>query len=480
MSETFYETVESEALDAPNAERAVLACVLLDEDGSHAALARVEPILPRDGFAVSRNATVWAAILACRDRGDGVDVATVRDELDAQGMRDAGRYLGDILRAPITPRRCEVYARRVAEWSLLRATRAGLVKALDTARGSGDPLAVVSAARAALAALPEGIATQRDYSLGAHIGAALEEIGRAAEDAANGVSRAARWGIAALDGGQKYDGTHRPGALGGLFPGELHVVGGPPAGGKTTLAWCAVIATARAQRPVHVFSLEMSGKVLAKRLIGQMAGIPQERLKAGVLFDGEPDLLRRAAQEYAKLPIYVYDDCDTLDAIMSRVRAEKARGDVALVVIDYLQLLQHAGTVRDENRADAQRVQNLKRFAVSADVPVLALSAVTKAAQRNMKETKQADASDVKGSGSEFAANAIFYVVRDDYEAPGPRVSVTLVFAKNRDGACRPVPVIWDMARGVFESVEGVGDREERREREAAEHDLINADGGDA
>jgi hypothetical protein len=273
--------------------------------------------------------------------------------------------------------------------------------------------------------------------------------------------------------------------FGVLFPGELFVIGGEPGADKTTMVWSAALATARGNahapgRRVLVFSLEMSGPVLVRRIAGQMAGIPQERLKRGAFYPGEMSKLAGAMNELSALPIQVFDDCDTLDGIAARVRAELLRGEVGLVVIDYLQILRHQGSVRDENRADADRVQAAKRLAVQTDVPFLVVSAINKSAQHRAREGKELSAADAKGSGTEFAANVIFYLMCDDPKDKGARVGVTIQFAKNRDGASAPIPLIFDKPRGVFESVEGVGDREERRAQEAAEHDLINADGGDA
>lgn len=483
--ETFARQLADDALDAPNSERALLACVLLDANGGHRAFERVAAAVTPKTFGAPRNATVWGGMCAIRDRGDLLDVVALHDELAQGGMKDAGKYLGALLRVPIDPDQCERYARCANEWAHLRETRAVLASAMGEAQANGRPLAVVAQVRTKLSALPEAVASAKDYSLHAHALAAIDAMRKAAEDHARGVCRFAQWGIPSLDGRFGADGTYFPGALGGLFPGELFVIGGEPGAGKTTMVWSAALATARGNahapgRRVLVFSLEMSGPVLVRRIAGQMAGIPQERLKRGAFYPGEMSKLAGAMNELSALPIQVFDDCDTLDGIAARVRAELLRGEVGLVVIDYLQILRHQGSVRDENRADADRVQAAKRLAVQTDVPFLVVSAINKSAQHRAREGKELSAADAKGSGTEFAANVIFYLMCDDPKDKGARVGVTIQFAKNRDGASAPIPLIFDKPRGVFESVEGVGDREERRAQEAAEHDLINADGGDA
>lgn len=437
--------------DTPSAERATIACVLCDPDGRWSALDRMAVMVQPEDFADRRNAAVWSAFLAARARGGIVDGATAAEELTSQGMGAAVRYLGELAALNVNPAGCEDYARRVAERSYLRAVTARVRDALDRSRKPGAPLDVVSDVRAALAAIPDGVRGARDDSMRAAAIEAMESIESAALAAQNHQRVAASWGVLSLDGGDTDEGFVE-GSLGGLFPGKLYVIGGVPAAGKTTLAWQATLATGKAGGHVLVFSLEMPRVEIMKRLAGQMCGIPESRIETGALFPEEIAALAHAMNELANHPVNIINDARTLEEIRARVLAEKARGDVALVVVDYLQLVKMAARYEDGNRADEDRVQGLKNLAMEGTgVPVLAISAMTKVAQREAAEGKVTSAS-AKGAGAEYAADLMAFLVRSDPDDKSPTPEVIFVMTKRRGGPISNTPLRFNMPRGRFEA----------------------------
>lgn len=454
--------VESEV--AADVERAALACVLCDDGGAHRALARMARHLRAEDLAGPHHAAIWRAFLAAQRDGDGVDVPTIADALDAAGEGEAARYLfATLARTVARPSLCEAYARKVAEHAHRRAALVAVGKAYQRLRGKGAPLDVVSDARALLAEIPASVRGQRDDSMHAAMIEAYDEIVAAMAAAAQGRASCARWGVGALDGYTTADGIVAEGLLGGLFAGKLYVLGGVPAAGKTTLSTQAALATARGTattkgRRVLFFSLEMRRADLAKRLLGQMCGISETRMEQGRLSGDNLAAIQRAAQEYARLPIEIIEDCHTVEAIRARVLAEQARAtddpslQVALVVVDFLQRTGAERHFRDENREDEYKVYALKGVANEGKVAVIAVTSMTKAAQ-NAAKSGDVASTGAKGSGSEYAADVMAFLVRTNPEDKADRVEVQFVVTKRRGGVeCAPPPLWFDKSRGLFTS----------------------------
>lgn len=434
--------------EAPDAERAAIACVLCDVGGTHRAIDRMGLALAPDDFADPRRAAIWRAMLAVQARGEYVDAAAVVEVLTAKRETLAVKHMGELVALDVSPAACEQHARAVAEHAYQRAVAVALRKALDVARGAGRPLDTVAAALAVVAAMPAGVRGQRDDSLRAGCLEALDEIEAAMQSAKAGEAVAATWGLISLDGGMTSGGWYE-GALGGLFAGKLYLLCGVPAAGKTTLAWQAVLATARTGRKVLVFSLEMTREDLCKRIAGQMAGIPEARMERGAISGDEFDAIGTALQDLGRLPVDVITDCRTLELVRARVLAERARGSVALVVIDFLQLLNMTEHYDDGNRADEARVYGVKAIANDAKVAVIAVSSMTKTAQRAAK-TGEVDNTGAKGAGAEFAADVIAFLVRVDPEDNGGCPEVRFHMTKRRGGPLASPFLRFDMARGQF------------------------------
>lgn len=443
--------------DAIDAERSLVAAVLADEAGRDAALDRTADVVAPADFADPRSAALWTAALAVRKRGEPVDAGTVAEELSARREGAALKHLAEVLRLVVAPSACEHHARRVAEHAYARAFEAKLREAAAEMRGRGTPLERVTAARASLAAAPQGLRSQRDDSIRAGMTELMLDIEATALAAARGVVSSARWGVPELDGhfddfGQWVEGT--PGSPGEC---ELIILGGLPATGKTTLATQAAEATARGTaaspgRRALYFTLEMPRKGLCRRLAAQRAGVSIQRIKRGILTPEELQDLGEAAVGLGELPIDFIEDCRSFEAIEARVMAERARGDVGLVVIDYLQLIDLSRATEDGARDDQRRVNGLKGLANAARVPIIAITSMTKTGQRAALDGK-VDVTAGMGSGAEYAADAMGFLVRvnpkDDSLTPAVRVE----WVKTRDGSPAPTLLSCDLLRGRFSSL---------------------------
>jgi replicative DNA helicase len=220
--------------------------------------------------------------------------------------------------------------------------------------------------------------------------------------------------------------------VGGLHKSDLVILAGRPGMGKTSLA--TNIAFAAAQRAIQeredgiapdksagaavaFFSLEMSADQLATRILAEQSGISSENLRMGKITQQEFRSLARAAGELSTLPLYIDDTPGlTIAALRARARRLKRQKSIGMVVVDYLQLLQGTGKNSNDNRVQeiSEISRGLKQLAKELDVPVLALSQLSRAVEQ--REDKRPQLSDLRESGSiEQDADMVWFVYRGDY-----------------------------------------------------------------
>jgi replicative DNA helicase len=218
--------------------------------------------------------------------------------------------------------------------------------------------------------------------------------------------------------------------IGGLHNSDLLIIAGRPAMGKTALATnmafsCALRylrdteagLDAGAGAPVAFFSLEMSAEQLANRILAEQAGISSEDLRMGRIAQGDFNALARAAADLQDLPLII-DDTPALSiaALRTRARRLKRQKHIGLIVVDYLQLLQGTGRASNENRVNeiSEITRGLKTLAKELDVPVIALSQLSRAVEQ--REDKRPQLSDLRESGTiEQDADIVMFVYRDEY-----------------------------------------------------------------
>ncbi|GAA3893454.1 replicative DNA helicase [Sphingomonas limnosediminicola] len=220
--------------------------------------------------------------------------------------------------------------------------------------------------------------------------------------------------------------------VGGLHKSDLIILAGRPGMGKTSLAtniaFAAALRFARdaaegieaaksGGAPVAFFSLEMSSDQLATRILAEESGISSENLRMGKISQQEFRQLARAAAELQSLPLYIDDTPGlTIAALRARARRLKRQKGIGLVVVDYLQLLQGSSRGSNDNRVQeiSEISRGLKQLAKELDLPVLALSQLSRAVEQ--REDKRPQLSDLRESGSiEQDADMVWFVYRGDY-----------------------------------------------------------------
>ena len=219
--------------------------------------------------------------------------------------------------------------------------------------------------------------------------------------------------------------------LGGLHRSDLLILAGRPSMGKTALATNIAFNAARAYREeivdgapkavdgavVGFFSLEMSSEQLATRMLSEQAEIPSEKIRKGELNSSDFDKVLSVSHDLEHLNFFI-DDTPALSiaALRTRARRLKRTHGLGLLIVDYLQLLAPAGKTRQENRVQevSEITRGLKTLAKELDVPVLALSQLSRAVEQ--REDKRPQLSDLRESGSiEQDADVVMFVYREEY-----------------------------------------------------------------
>ena len=224
----------------------------------------------------------------------------------------------------------------------------------------------------------------------------------------------------------------------GLQPADLIIVAGRPSMGKTTFAMnMAENVAINKKVPVAVFSMEMPGDALAMRMMSSLGRIDQHRVRTGKLEDDEWPRLTSAVSILAEAPLYI-DDSAALSPTEVRAKARRLKrehGDLGLIVIDYLQLMQAPGAA--DNRANEISLisRSLKALAKELNVPVIALSQLN----RNLEQrpNKRPVMSDLRESGSiEQDADIVVFIYRDEvYNEDSPDKGVAeIIIGKQRNG----------------------------------------------
>lgn len=205
--------------------------------------------------------------------------------------------------------------------------------------------------------------------------------------------------------------------LGGLHPSDLIILAGRPSMGKTSLATNIAFNAALEVKNASVvfFSLEMSGEQLALRILGQESGVPSDKIRRGAISQENFLSFVNVSQKLASLSMIV-DDTPilTIPSLRSKLRNIKRKMNMSLVVIDYIQLM--VSDTKNENRVQqlSEISRGLKAIAKEFNVPILALSQLSRAVEQ--RDDKRPQLADLRESGSiEQDADVVMFIYREEY-----------------------------------------------------------------
>ncbi|MEX2648285.1 MAG: replicative DNA helicase [Alphaproteobacteria bacterium] len=412
------------------AEQALLGALLVDNGG----LDRVSGYLSGEHFFQPVHGRIYDAIVHLTERGQLADPITLKAYFEQDGaLVDIGgaEYLVRLVASAISIINVNDYGRQIHDRALRRSLiriGEGIVNTAFDFEVDDPATAQIENAEQRLFDLAERGEIEGGFApLSRALAKAIESAERAYkhESKVTGVPT----GFSGLDA-----------LLGGLHPSDLIVLAGRPGMGKTALASNIAFHAAKtfAQRStrgdpassVGIFSLEMSGEQLAARILSEESNVPSHSLRVGKLTQDEFDRLVVASQQLTRLPLFI-DDSPALSVAALRTRARRLKRvhHLSLVVVDYLQLVRPSSGARGyDNRVQevAEITQGLKAMAKELDVPVLALSQLSRAVEQ--REDKRPQLSDLRESGTiEQDADVVMFIFREEYylrqAEPKPRTS---------------------------------------------------------
>jgi replicative DNA helicase len=392
-----------------DAEQAALGAALISRN----AVERVLEMLQREDFYLEAHRKIYDVVAYLAERDRPVDTLTVPEELKRrEHLEVVGgvAYVLTLAESVPTAAHVEYYARIVAEKSTLRKLigAAGEITALahDQEQEVDD---VVDASERLVFAVAQRRVNQGFAPIRPVLLDAMERLESVRENDSRltGVPT----GFSVLDQ-----------MTAGFQPGDLIIVAGRPSMGKTSL--CLAFATnvaSLAQTPVAVFSLEMSKEQLAHRMICSEGKVDGMRLRTGFLRthgdEDESDWTRlgRAVGRLGEMPIFI-DDASDISVLEMRAKCRRLKSEhgLGMIVIDYLQLIAGHGKNENRNQEISVIARSLKGMARELEVPVIALSQLSRNVER--REDKRPMLSDLRESGSiEAEADIVMMLYRSRY-----------------------------------------------------------------
>ncbi|HET9410350.1 MAG TPA: replicative DNA helicase [Candidatus Dormibacteraeota bacterium] len=409
-----------------DAEESVLGAMLV----SPTAVAVVSELLRAEDFYRPSHATIYRTILEMYGGGESIDSITLTNALSTRGVLDevGGRAIVHTLASTVpAAANARHYAQIVSDAATCRSLiQAGTQIAELGFERVGDPPELVDRAEQIVFSIADQRISHDFTPINTLLVESFERLGALAESG-NEITGVPS-GFRDLDR-----------ITAGFQESNLVILAARPSMGKTSLALnIAAHLGVRANAPVAIFSLEMSQGEVTQRLMCSEAKVDSKRLQTGRLDEADWVKLTNACDKLSRAPIYIDDSAGvTPIEIKAKTRRLQARlkGELALVVVDYLQLM--GGQARVENRVQeiSQISRALKLIARDLNVPVLALSQLSRAVEQ--RGDKRPQLSDLRESGSiEQDADLVMFVYRDDYYDPESehKGEAELIVSKHRNG----------------------------------------------
>jgi replicative DNA helicase len=438
---------------ATQVEQSVLGAMLIERE----AIPKVIEILPEDSFYSGKHTKIYHAMLGLFERGNPVDLITLSEELKRrEELEEIGGayYLTELTTQVASAANVEYHARIISEKSLVRSlieTMTALIgKAYDPA---ADAFELLDEAEGDIFKISDTQLRRSALSMNEVLKDTLTRLesihGR--EGGVTGVPS----GFSRLDQ-----------MTGGWQNSDLIIIAARPSMGKTALALAAARnAALHGENPtgVAIFSLEMSAQQLAQRLLTSEARVDAQAARTGRLRDEDWPQLARAAGRLSAAPIYI-DDTPGLTVLELRAKCRrlKAEHDIGLVILDYMQLMHGTGTNKNANREQeiAHISRSLKSLAKELDIPVLALSQLSRAVETRGGD-KRPQLSDLRESGSiEQDADVVAFIYRAerygitvDEHGNSTEGLAEIIVGKQRNGPIGDVTLAFTSKHARFENL---------------------------
>src|SRR5579883_1216425 len=433
MAETALERPLPQNLDA---ERSVLGAILID---NHALNTAIEKLKPEDFFHDAHR-RIFNQMIQLGESQQGIDLITLSDQLRRKGELEAAggaAYIAQLIDGAYRISNLDHYARIIKEKSLLR----NLIHATDSIKQTAldaeeDADSLLDRAESSIFQIAEdrirtGLVSMKDV-----VDENMERLERVINEGKQVTGL--RTGYDDLDN-----------LTSGLQPSELIILAARPSVGKTSFALnIAENVTVQHQAPVAIFSLEMSKESLLMRLLASVARIYSHRFRTGrIRREDWRDMTHTLAQLSAS-PLWIDDSGSaTVTEIGAKARRMKRDRGLSLVIVDYLQLIAARGRFSNRNEEVSSITRGLKALAKELKLPVLVLSQLTRAPEREERSPQLAD---LRESGAiEQDADVVLFIHRPNLikkkgeVTDEERAQTELKIAKQRNGPVDSIPFVF-------------------------------------
>lgn len=415
------------------AERGVIGALLVNP----AAAADVGDIISKDDFYHDTYGIIFETIGEMSDKGVAVDALTLGDELKKKNISDSivsFEFLRDLQVDAGTSAHVKYYAKIVKEKSLLRRIiKVNEAIAADCYAGEKDIKEILEETEDKVFKLVRSGGAKEAVSIKEVLYKSLDKINAAYKN--KGALSGVPTGFADLDD-----------CLAGLQPSDLILVGARPSMGKTAFVLnIAEHAAVKAGISVAIFSLEMSDIQLANRLLSLESTVSAEKLRKGDLDAGDWERIVDGTDVLSDTGLIIDDTPGiSVPELRSRCRKYKLEKNIGLVIIDYIQLMSGTGKTDSRVQEISEISRGLKALARELDVPVVALSQLSRAPDQ--RQDHRPVMSDLRESGAiEQDADVIMFIYRDEYynKDTEERNVAEINVAKQRNGPLRTVKLAW-------------------------------------
>jgi replicative DNA helicase len=440
MSEDLFAKVPPQSLDA---ELSVLGAMLLDKEAIFKAMEILEPTF----FYKEAHRKIYEAILSLHDKDEPVDLVTLTEELKRRGeLEEVGglTYLSTILETVPTSAHIEHYAKIVMEKALLRKLIDAATRIITLCYNEQSNVeTLLDRAEQLVFDVVQRKITRGFVNIVELIHESFEAIEAlySKKEEVTGIPT----------GFKEFDIL-----TSGFHPSELVIIAGRPSMGKSS--FCLNIAQyvgTKKKMPVGIFSLEMSREQVVQRLLCAEARVDAHKLRTGYLSESDWPRLTAAASLLSESPIFI-DDTPAVSILEVRAKARrlKAKHDIKLFIIDYLQLLQGRGESENRQQEISEITRSLKSLARELNVPIIALSQLSRAVET--RSDRRPQLSDLRESGAiEQDADLVAFVYREEYYKPTAENEgvAEIIVGKQRNGPVGTVKLAFVKKYARFENL---------------------------
>lgn len=423
-------------------EKALLGALMLNQN----AMYEIADLVGVDSFYAGKHRTIYDAMLGLYAKGEPIDLVTVSGKLkERKQLQEVGNasYLSELAAAAASPGSARHYAQGVQTKFVLRSLIDAAAKIGELGFAEDRDIAeVLDEAQSAVFSVTQAPMLQNFSSIKEELTEAWDRLEHLQKHDQS--IRGVPTGFKQLDN-----------LLAGFQQSDLIILAARPSMGKTALALDIARQTATKNKtPVGIFSLEMSSQQLVDRMLAAQSGVDSWRLRTGkIKGEEEFERLQEGMSALSEAPIYIDDKpSSTVLSMRSVARRLKMEKQLKLIIVDYLQLISPTNSRATDNlvQQTTEISRSLKAMARELEVPVLALSQLSRAVEQRRGRPRL---SDLRDSGSiEQDADVVMFIHREDKmndTSDRPGVAEILI-EKHRNGPTGKIELKFDEAKTTF------------------------------